>query len=60
MQGASLQQQLTLQTPAGTVGLIAAPAQGSIMPLQPPTALLTRVKQEDEKGSQLLAPVSWR
>lgn len=58
MQGANLPQQLTLQTAAGPVGLIAAPAHGSMMPLPAPT-LLARVKQEDDKASQMLAPVSW-
>ncbi|KAF9419790.1 hypothetical protein HW555_003789 [Spodoptera exigua] len=42
-------QTLTLQAAQGTVGLIAAPVQGSVLPLQTPATLVTHVKTEDEK-----------
>ncbi|KAG6452160.1 hypothetical protein O3G_MSEX007513 [Manduca sexta] len=46
--------QLTLQAAQGTVGLLAAPVQGSVLPLQPPATLVAHVKTEDDK-SQLAA-----
>ncbi|CAH2035164.1 unnamed protein product, partial [Iphiclides podalirius] len=41
--------QLTLQAP-GTVGLIAAPVQGSVLPLQPQTTIVAHVKNEEDKS----------
>ncbi|XP_060809385.1 polyhomeotic-proximal chromatin protein isoform X5 [Amyelois transitella] len=45
--------QLTLQAP-GTVGLIAAPVQGSVLPLQSSTML--HVKSEEDKSQQMAPP----
>lgn len=48
--------QLTLQQ--GTVGLITAPVQGSVLPLQPQTStLVAHVKSEDDKGQQIQTTV---
>lgn len=49
--------QLTLQAAQGTVGLIAAPVQGSVLPLQTPATLVTHVKTEDEKPQISSTPV---
>ncbi|NP_001188364.1 polyhomeotic [Bombyx mori] len=58
--GMAVQQQTTLShaTPmqAGAVGLIAAPVQGSVMPMQTSTAMVAHVKTEDDKSQQAATP----
>ncbi|CAG9781888.1 unnamed protein product [Diatraea saccharalis] len=50
--------QLTLQSAQGTVGLIAGPVPGSVLPLQPQTTLVAHVKSEDDKGQAIAPPAS--
>ncbi|XP_050361204.1 polyhomeotic-proximal chromatin protein-like isoform X4 [Nymphalis io] len=41
------------QMQAGTMGLITTPVQGSVLPMQPQAALVTHVKNEEEKNQQV-------